>query len=372
MMSVPSPAGNPSAAQPNSDKLSLHFFIFSCGQGDTILVRLPDDRWILIDCFLPKQFGIRDRFFKFLEEEKIKTFDFIFQTHPDYDHYHGMQAVIEHFLAKGESIGCYLDIGLDAKRVQHILNNGLFGKEYQSLQDKLGELFDSGSTRYFELTSSSAPLTPKGYKGKIDFIPIGPDPADKRRLTEGNLIKYRKNPTTKLETNELSLVIVLSARTAGKSFNVLLCADAGTEAIDHALEVWKHHAADYGIAAEFDAIKIPHHGSINSRTPNLCRMKRANLAMAVASADMRGPLPDREVLREFLQIGWSVMSTTSKRTKKRPSLPMTLANRGTDDEAEVFRNTIKISWDSENGMSAEPDGARIRAEDLDHYGTAVS
>jgi beta-lactamase superfamily II metal-dependent hydrolase len=101
-----SPATNesPSTSPPSSSEFSIDIHVFHCGHGDTILVRLPGDRWGLVDCYLPKQYGVRDAFFRFVERNEIGTLDFIIQTHPDRDHYHGMKEVIEYFLGRRQKI----------------------------------------------------------------------------------------------------------------------------------------------------------------------------------------------------------------------------------------------------------------------------
>src|SRR5438067_13331787 len=106
--------GGPLPAPSNPEHLAVAIHLFPCGHGDTILIEYGDNRWSLIDCFLPKKDGTRDRFFDFVANRaKIRRLDFIFQTHPDYDHYHGMIDVIQHFTTGGRSVGWYLDTGLN-------------------------------------------------------------------------------------------------------------------------------------------------------------------------------------------------------------------------------------------------------------------
>ena len=110
------PDDSPSPGPPPSDEPRIDIHLLHCGHGDTILVRLPGDRWGLIDCYLPEQYGIREGFFEFVRRQGIRNLDFIMQTHPDRDHYHGMKAVIDHFLERGDGIGYYIDTGLNARR----------------------------------------------------------------------------------------------------------------------------------------------------------------------------------------------------------------------------------------------------------------
>ena len=152
MTSTPAPNENPLPTPPSSEDPSIDIHLFHCGHGDSILVRLPENRWGLIDCYLPKQYGIRKTFFDFLEQN-VKTLDFIIQTHPDRDHYHGMKEVIEHFLKKGEKIGFYVDTGLIAGRVRDLLLDRFSAKEYQDLQDSLEQWAASGDLQWRELSA---------------------------------------------------------------------------------------------------------------------------------------------------------------------------------------------------------------------------
>jgi beta-lactamase superfamily II metal-dependent hydrolase len=370
--SLPVTEGSPSPVLPSSEGLSIDIYLFHCGHGDTILVRLPGDRWGLIDCFLPEQFGIRENFFKFIKDKDIKTFDFIFQTHPHYDHYHGMQAVIEHFLESGEKIGDYIDTGLNAQRARDLLQNRPGAAEYGTLQDRLEELDEAKRLKLYDLGVRSIPYFPKGFRGQIEFVPIGPDPGEKRRIISSDLRKLVKNSRARLEANKLSLIIVLSANIDNCTLGVLLGADAGIKEIHMGIDHWKQYCRDMSRVSKFDVIKIPHHGSIESHAPDLCRMRRSGSGAetAVVSAGTRRALPDKKVLGEYLLNGWSVMTTTTRGSSSAPSLPMALANRGTADERNVLCHTIRLSWNPSSGLSAEPAAAKIGISDLDHYETA--
>ena len=247
MTSLPTLEGSPSAGQSSSKGPLIEIYLFHCGHRDTILVRLPDDRWGMIDCYLPEQYGIRKEFFRFIEEKKIKTFDFIFQTHPDRDHYHGMQAVIEYFLGRGEKIKYYVDTGVNARRARDLFQGWPGGsKEYEILQDKLEEWVDSGQIQWSELAAQVMSFVPQGYHDQIEFVPIGPDPSEKRRIMNSDLRKMRTEPKTHPEANELSLVVVLAVRINGRILNVLLGADAGVESLGRALVYWRQRARRIG------------------------------------------------------------------------------------------------------------------------------
>ena len=248
MTILPPPEESPSAGRSNSEGLSIEIYFFHCGHGDTILVRLPNDRWGMIDCYLPEQYGIRKEFFRFIEEKKVKTFDFIFQTHPHRDHYHGMQAVIEHFLRRGQKIKYYIDTGLNAERARALLQ-GEPGvpTEYGDLQNRLAEWRDAGYlVEWGELAARFLSVVPDGYEDQIEFVPIGPDPGKKRRIMEIDLRRLGINPKTRPEANELSLVVVLAVKMIDRTLNVLLSADAGLDSLVWALDYWRQRARRMG------------------------------------------------------------------------------------------------------------------------------
>ena len=241
------------------------------------------------------------------------------------------------------------------------------------LQESLAKWEKAGRLKWCELAARYIPFSPRGFAGQIEFVPIGPDPDERRRLMASDLRKLSNRADARLVANEISLVVVLRAQIGGRNLGVLLGADASTEGLEWALDYWRQHTGGYGLPPEFDVIKVPHHGSIRSHTRGLCLMKRAGSSTntAAVSAGTRSCLPDREVLRDYLQEGWDVMATTMRGRKPRRSLPMTLAHRGRPDEDEVDRFSLHISWSPSAGLRAEPAEAKIGLDDLVHYESAA-
>lgn len=225
-----------------------------------------------------------------------------------------------------------------------------------------------------ELGAQTFPFYPQGFQGRIEFIPIGPNPEEKRRIMSSDLQRLGSNSKVQPEANELSLVIVLWAKTSEGTLTALLGADASTEGVERALGYWNRYASERGLAGEFDAIKIPHHGSIKSHAASLCQMRRSGQGeqTGAVSSGTRPALPDREVLREYLQSGWSVMTTSTRVHRVAPSLPMTLADRPVSKGVDVVRHTIRLSWRPTGGLTGEPAAAKIGLSDLNRYETATT
>src|SRR5690625_753507 len=69
----------------NADKLpkEMKVHIIDVGQGDSILIETPNEKYILIDGGRP-EYGTK--VLSYLEEQKVKKLDLVIATHPDYDH----------------------------------------------------------------------------------------------------------------------------------------------------------------------------------------------------------------------------------------------------------------------------------------------
>ena len=82
-------------AQYNKDDLGV--FFIDVGQGDAILIRSPDGRFMMIDAGAGKS---ADLLVKTLKSYGVKTLDYFVLTHPDEDHVGGAAAILESFDVK--------------------------------------------------------------------------------------------------------------------------------------------------------------------------------------------------------------------------------------------------------------------------------
>jgi hypothetical protein len=181
-----------------------------CGQGDTILIRLPDNRWVLVDCYLPRQSGIHDRFFAFVEEKQIKHLAMIVQTHPDFDHFHGMSQVLEYFSTQDRKLDSYFDSGIGPKVVKALLKGDYRADEYSALQSQVEDLARAGKLKKWHHLDAERPplLSPVNCAG-IGLVPIGPNATKRQILIQKALRRLADNPEAVVEANELSIVLGL-------------------------------------------------------------------------------------------------------------------------------------------------------------------
>lgn len=285
-----------------------------------------------------------------------------------------MPAVLSYFIeTSGKSVGHYVDSGLNAHQIRTLLfeSKRPGRNEYRKLQNSLRDWEREGLlVRHYGLDSERQPFSPKGFRGKIDFIPIAPDPKVSRRLIEASLEKLGKTAYAAFESNDLSLMIVLAVNDGPAKFNILLSADAGAGSTKRALRVWRDFTAESGISDRFAVVKISHHGSIKNHVPELCQCKvdGSTVNIAAVSAGERFALPDRDVLRDFQAAGWTTMVTTVRK-KQRLDRPVNLHVEG-KGETTFHPHTLELKWTSDGKFSFGPEDAIVKRGHLSAYTSA--
>lgn len=373
-MSRDDTAREPSDRRESSESVFAELHLLGCGHGDTLFLRLPGNRWILIDCHLRSR-ETQDRFFEFVRANRIERLEYIFQTHPDFDHFCGMIKVLEYFTSEGRSIGYWCDGGLDASQVRHLVwDEELSETEYSKLHDRLDELSDAGSVQTVSINDWSRPISPKGFTGRIDLFPVGPPAHLSWTLARRDTKKLSADVNAAIEKNALSLVLVLSLSQGDATCNFLLAADAGVTETRDATKTWESRASERDRKKTFHVIKVPHHGSIRSHADDLSSRRASDKSDRVAaiSAGTRPGLPDREVLRAYLDGGWITLSTTTRTPRSSRGHLMDIADRSRNREFQAERHDISVRWSPKDGLTWEPKEARIGFEDLESYDTNVS
>ena len=399
----PSPAAPKNLqSPPSSSNFRVEFFAFPCGHGDTILVHLYDrdwGKWVLVDCYLPRQYGIRAAFFEFLKKKGVNRLDVIVQTHPHVDHFHGMLEVIKHFTSSDErSLGTYFDGGVDArllnemndptvKNVRLISGSKRDEKEYTQIKDRVADLHEARILKWKTLDAERPGVPLRARNGDVELIPIAPDPDFALLWMKKDARKVIMSPGKKVAANRnrMSIVLVLSVRVKDHYFNLLLGADTDGDNLDRALKVWQDHAQKKAVPARFEVVKVPHHGSKGSLSPTLCALKsQAPDPIAVISAGKGPVLPDRVVIEAFLQSGWRVASTTTRHEaastatgseapfRDRPFQLADRPGRTVSVSPNSAEHLVLVSWSANDiHVSFGPPNAEITTDDLRFYGSAV-
>ncbi len=338
--------------------------MLQCGQGDTILLNLGARKWVLVDCNLP-QGEARAQFFRLVEQLQIRRLDLVCLSHPHEDHYTGLAEVMQYFTSEGRTVGTFCDSGVEPRQIQQIMRRRRFPAsavtEFERLYRFVYKLIENNRVRYFRADENRSPLVEVG--DRIRLIPIGPRPevvseAVRDVVSEG---KIRR------DLNRVSVVLGLNVRGNDRSFDALLAADTDSEGCNNALNRYAVVRNGSGHQPALDMVKVSHHGSGDShRGSRICgHRKDIGVALAVISAGSFDVLPDREVMRDFLQAGWTVL-LTEKRITRAPQLAVELSGRGRGGLGVRSQN-IWITWREEQGTRWEPPEARVDREELSHY-----
>lgn len=370
---VTSSSNSPSKV-PTPEGIEVH--VFACGHGDTILLRLPANRWILIDCCLQEKDGTRARFLSYCSALGIRRLDFVFLTHPDSDHYLGMAEVLQHFASEGREVGYYCDAGTHAERVRALLRGRPGRRAYDRLQQAVRQLRHKGLLRKLRVDRETRSIRPKNGGDVARLVPIAPEAGQMDDVFDKDVAKIAVKPAAKSERNNTSIVLVLEFAGAKRRATGLLAADPDAETLKAALMFWIDRSG--GKHPEvFDVVKVPHHGSWASHLPMICARPSGNaLNVAVISAGDRTALPDRRVVEAFLREGWVVTCTEPRRSsKRRKSLIIEMLARPRKRLTPLppsGRFDVVVQWNGNGGVSLFPMDAKVVWDELGNYEEAIS
>ena len=109
----------PTSATITDESPRLEIHVFGAGKGESILVRLPEGEWGLVDHYAsrpcnPTSSPARS----YLESRSVRQLEFVCLTHPHDDHYRGMGEILEHFSPRH----LWLFPALDAKTAKRLVD----------------------------------------------------------------------------------------------------------------------------------------------------------------------------------------------------------------------------------------------------------
>lgn len=343
----------------------VEIHILQCGQGDTILLHLFGEKWVLVDCNLPNR-DEQDRFFEFVSSRNIQTLNLLCLTHPHEDHYTGMEAVVEYFTSHGRSIGIFCDSGLDPKQIGTLLRRrerpDFYVQEFEKLYLRLRPHFLSHQIVYFRADKNTNRI-PVGVKsGQVKLLPVGPSPDIIHEFS----VRGLSPEGFRGDLNRISVVLALIVRLPKNEFAALLAADTDGNGFNSALEGLMDKTDTQTVPC-FDVIKVAHHGSLHShRNSTACsRHKVEGECIAAVSTGSFEGLPDREVLADYLNHKWKVILTTKRIKARDQSLLYAFG-----EKSVVRKHDLCITWSEELGLRWTPAEASLDDSELDAYQTA--
>ncbi|HWR22057.1 MAG TPA: ComEC/Rec2 family competence protein [Feifaniaceae bacterium] len=95
--SAPAATGTPKPALPSGKTLDI--YVLDVGQGDSIFLRSPSGKTMLVDA---GESYMYERVDEFLQNQAVKKLDVVIGTHPHADHIGGMEKIVTHY-----TIGTY-------------------------------------------------------------------------------------------------------------------------------------------------------------------------------------------------------------------------------------------------------------------------
>jgi competence protein ComEC len=245
---------------------NLTLTFIDVGQGDSIFIEFPKGKRMLIDGggLSRDDFDIgKNVIAPFLWKKKIHRIDYLVLTHPHPDHVKGLDFIASHF-----SIGQFWDSGLRGDSEAYV---------------KLAKTLLSKKVERLSLNEKTSPQIIQGIQ--ISFL----NPPEK-------VERYREGRTPSFFNNH-SLVIKLQF----KNIKVLLAAD-----IEKEMEYRLSRRRD---SLRADILKIPHHGSASSSSPEFLEEVKPTYAILSVGERNLGRLPHPEVLKRYEQQGIRIFRT---------------------------------------------------------------
>lgn len=234
---VITPSGDPFADAAHVMRVDF----LNTGNADSILLRM-DQTTILVDTGESDDYRIITAK---LREYEIDTIDYLIITHYDNDHIGTASELLKQYDIKSVYMPDYIR---DSRL-------------YRGLADVLGILGESGKTQTYRLTKDVRIDLPYG------SLHITPTHLYEPGLTLGS------DDSHSLKENNYSLMTTV---TFGE-INLLLAGDAEGERIEEFMGALPDGAAD------FDVIKIPHHGGYDKEIGDLLRAAKGHLRYCVVS-----------------------------------------------------------------------------------------
>ncbi|HWQ77090.1 MAG TPA: DNA internalization-related competence protein ComEC/Rec2 [Syntrophomonas sp.] len=236
----------------------LEIDFIDVGQGDAILAKTPQGKFILVDGGGSAWYDVGETtVLPYLHRRGIRSLHMVVSSHPDNDHLQGLESVV-----KEMKVGSIL--------APQCLNNVT---EYQSLRKEAA----AKNIDWQGISSGQEIILESGLKIKVLHPGYGQQPQD--------------------DCNNQSLVLRISYG----DFSILLTGDIEKEAMQSLV--------DQGMLAAATMVKVPHHGSKGSLVPDFYNQLQARYAViSVGSGNLYGH-PSPAVLSMLKQAHAQILRT---------------------------------------------------------------
>ncbi len=244
--------------------LKIHFV--DVGQGDGIVIELPDKSYILIDAAKKSRSG---DLVDYINALGVTTFEYVIATHADEDHMGGMPNIFNNYIIKN----IYQPSGEnDTQTYNNFLaaianENGCISTYFNKETDLYFEYKDGENIEELSIDF----LTPTAVVADIEYSNI----------------------------NDYSPIMVLEY--AGRK--VLLTGDAETAAEKEFLEKYEN------LALDVDILKVAHHGSATSTSMNFLNKVKPEFAVISCGTGNSYHHPTQTALNNLIEIDAEIFRT---------------------------------------------------------------
>jgi hypothetical protein len=291
--------------EPGSDPVVIH--VFGGRKGETIVLRLPDGHWGIVDCYASSLSDpTTNPAYVLLKKEGVQSLAFLCLTHPHDDHYRGMSQLLDHFPVKAFWSFCDTfpdDFQLIVRYFEAELNDLGGSPEIRFKADKLRGIFEGivGTGRVpISAARSNQQLypVPTGIGDPLEIRAIAPTHHVAREYVRSLLRFLRGRARNDLSVrpfphhhhNAVSIALLVSYGRA----RIILGGDVEETG-------WRAVLAEF--TPEFLAagvVKVSHHGSTTGYCEGLwSRMGVGKRSLAVLTPYSRHRLPEVAALEEI-------------------------------------------------------------------------
>lgn len=280
---------------------STTIHIIDIGQGDAILIQLPDNKNMLIDT------GDLDtdnnkKLVNYIKGLEISTIDYLLATHADADHIGGMEDVFINFNVK-KVFRPYVEYGGTKFDFDDDYNQG--ATKYKQSSNAYGTFLDYIEKEEYE------------YNGNVvdcewEFFDLNSDFGAKI-IYQDTEIEYTVDflaPVTDFaninyeDANDYSPIIKFSYGT----FDILLTGDAEAEAEEDFVEYYSKNKY-YQDFVDVDFLKVGHHGSSTSTTKSFLDLVKPETAIISCGEGNKYGHPTQPTLDRLSQFGCALYRT---------------------------------------------------------------
>lgn len=275
-------------------RYSVH--TLNVGHGDSLIIELTDNQdvsWAVIDCHNPNHRQDSPTL-KFLKSRNVQELEFICLTHPDRDHYSGIEQLIDHYSTGGRSFKKFYDSTTFYDLYEYAFDSDREYAELNKMYEALYLLLENNKIQI----SQTAPGLVLLQRGNISIMALGPDRSSVNAyVTQVGHRKKDPDSTAGVNKNLLCVMIAID----DTKHNSLLCSDAERQCIERVLNQWRKERRASRKKILFTFVKVAHHGSNKNNTNLIWKNSIDNPSFAAISAGPLYNLPNKEVVRNIIR-----------------------------------------------------------------------